>query len=41
MNLANLTKAKLLAELREMDDFSEPCLGLIDEVAAKPESMAL
>ena len=39
LNLANLTKAKLLAELREMDDFSEPCLCLIDEVDAKPEGV--
>ena len=39
LNLAKLTKAELLAGLREMDDFSEPCLCLIDEVDAKPEGV--
>ena len=39
LNLAKPTKAELLAGLREMDDFSEPCLCLIDEVDAKPEGV--
>ena len=39
LNLAKLTKAELLAGLREIDDFSEPCLCLIDEVDAKPEGV--
>jgi len=39
LNLAKLTKAELLAGLREMDDFNEPCLCLIDEVDAKPEGV--
>jgi pimeloyl-ACP methyl ester carboxylesterase len=39
LNLAKLTEAELLAGLREMDGFSDPCLCLIDEVDAKPEEV--
>ena len=39
LNLAKLTEPELLAGLRDMDDFTDPCLCLIDEVDAKPEEV--
>jgi pimeloyl-ACP methyl ester carboxylesterase len=39
LNLAKLTEQELLAGLRVMDDFTDPCLCLIDEVDAKPEEV--
>ena len=39
LNLAKLAEAEFLDGLREMDEFSDPCLCLIDEVDAKPEQV--